>query len=158
MILAVILLASHIFHSKFHVTLKGFTHYIDLHRREERQWCPLMSETVHYYLSLNLPFFFLPPTLWNIWQMSAWLAQSEWYDSSRRAHPRNEVRSSKDVGFAAFWLFNSGSSDGHPCKSPCLPQELIAQSCELKLLVETREQNLFTNEIICMKCYFNKTA
>lgn len=61
MILAVILLASHIFHFKFHVTFKGFTHYIDLHHREESQRCPLMSETAHYYLSLNLPFFFPPP-------------------------------------------------------------------------------------------------
>lgn len=158
MILAVILLASHIFHFKFHVTFKGFTHYIDLHQRKESQWCPSMSETVHYYLSLN--FFFSPPphTLWNIWKMPAWLAQKWVVWSSHRAHPCNEVQSPEDVGFAAFWVFKASSLDGHPCKSPCLPPELTAQSCELKFLVETREQNLYTNEIICMKCYFSKTA
>lgn len=155
MILAVILLASHIFHLKFRVTFKGFTHYLDLHHGEESQWCPLMSETVHYYLSLNLPFFSLP-TLWNVWQMPGWL-------QSRAVTPHTEhtlgMRGSlQGCGFAAFCLVNAGSWDGHPCKSPCLPQQLTAQSCELKLPVGTGEQNLYTNEIICMKCYFNKTA
>lgn len=103
-------------------------------------------------------FFIIPPPYETFEPRLPAQLRSEQRDSSRKAHPRNEVQSPKAVGFAAFWLFKAWSSDGHPCKSSCLPRQLIAQSCELKLLVETREQNLYTNEIICMKCYFNKTA
>lgn len=81
MILAVILLASHIFHFKFHVTFKGFTHYLDLHHGEESQWCPLMSETVHYYLSLNPPIFFPSPPCERFDKCQAGC------DSPARAHP-----------------------------------------------------------------------
>lgn len=154
MILAVILLASHIFHLKFHVTFKGFTHYVDLHHGEESQWCPLMSETVHYYLSLNLPFFRSPPCE----MFDKCLAGSKaGLQFPTQGTPWEWGAVSKGVGLQLSACLMQDLVMVI-LANPRLPQQLTAQSWELKLPVGTREQNLYTNEIICMKCYFNKTA
>lgn len=49
------------------------------------------------------------------------LAAGQGCDCPHRAQPGSE-------GHSPFCQFNAGFCDGHPCKSPCPPQQLTAQS------------------------------
>lgn len=114
-----------------------------------------MSETVHYYLSLNLPFFpHLVKHLTNAClassQVSGMIPHTGYTLIMNCNLPRiGTLLLSESLMLELLMVILA---------NPSVFQELIAQSFEFKLLVETREQNLYTNEIICMNCYFSKTA